>query len=174
MSCQLREAFEPCDIIQPEHIPTPTADSISIIVEAMIKSNQISSSVEADEFNMPPLQIDASDNNESDDCDNEESDDCNNEEADASEVSFSIIQGGTQRGGQLLVDSHGYTYNKKSMRKNTAYTVWRCTVRARPQRAGCRAVVKQFGEAFIPTMGHSHEKTLNILPTKRSLRTLRI
>lgn len=68
-------------------------------------------------------------------------------------VTYEIVQDGTQRRREKLVDSLGYTYNVKERGKVTTY--WQCTVR--PKGNYCRATVKQTGENFVPgASGHNH------------------
>ncbi|KAK3875764.1 hypothetical protein Pcinc_019403 [Petrolisthes cinctipes] len=63
----------------------------------------------------------------------------NNELQPESVITFQLSEKGTQRGRDKLVDSHGYTYNKKMQRSNVTY--WQCTVR--PKRNPCKALVTQ-------------------------------
>ncbi|KAJ8305978.1 hypothetical protein KUTeg_016523, partial [Tegillarca granosa] len=68
------------------------------------------------------------------------------------ELTYTIVESGTQRSKRKLVDSHGYTYNVKRQRKTT--TDWQCTVRSK--KVMCMATVKQTGDTFEMGKGHIH------------------
>ena len=66
---------------------------------------------------------------------------------------FQVIEGGSQKGKDLLVDNRGHTFAKKRESKLT--TFWTCSVRNKKQR--CPATVSQRGQTFIPgKIAHSH------------------
>ena len=68
------------------------------------------------------------------------------------EVTYKIVKGGTKRGRDKLIDSHGFSYNQR--RRKSEYQVdWECTVRSKHTR--CHASVRQRGHYF--TRGkHQH------------------
>ncbi|KAK3858804.1 hypothetical protein Pcinc_035028 [Petrolisthes cinctipes] len=77
----------------------------------------------------------------------------NNELQPESEITFQLFEKGTQRGRDKLLDSHGYTYNKKMQRSNVTY--WQCTVR--PKRNPCKALVTQRNGKFVKNnVLHNH------------------
>ena len=63
-------------------------------------------------------------------------------------TTYQLIDGATRAGNTLLVDSNGYTYNKKSLGKKQrpGKTTWRCSVRSK--KLTCPAKVLQDGECF--------------------------
>ena len=67
---------------------------------------------------------------------------------------FEIVEGGTIRGKQKLIDSFGYTYNVK--RRRGKATDWQCTVR--PKHNPCRARVseKADGTFAVGSIPHNH------------------
>jgi len=65
-------------------------------------------------------------------------------------ITYELIDGGSQRSAQLLVDNHGYSYTQKSGR-----ATWRCSVRAKGYT--CKATVTQVGDDFVPgPQSHGH------------------
>lgn len=60
------------------------------------------------------------------------------------EISYRLIDGGTQRAKRMLIDSKGFTYTVK--RQKGANTKWRCSLRKKTQR--CGATVSQVGDYF--------------------------
>ena len=69
------------------------------------------------------------------------------------EVHYTTIEGGTQRGGTLLVDSNGFSYVMR--RLPGASTTWRCQVRGKPKK--CYASLKQVGNLYTPgPHDHNH------------------
>ena len=71
---------------------------------------------------------------------------------DSGEVTFQVVKGGTKRGGDMLVDSRGYTYN--ICRKRTRKMYWWCTIRRKDHR--CPVTVQQGDETF--SLGvHDHD-----------------
>ena len=70
-----------------------------------------------------------------------------------SEVAFQIIEKGTKRGKDKLIDNLGYTYNKKMQRSHVTY--WQCTVR--PKHNPCQAVITQRNGDFVKSkLLHNH------------------
>ena len=67
---------------------------------------------------------------------------------DEDQVSFKIIDGGSQRSKPLQVDSHGYTYTQKWRKPNSTSSsvTWLCSVRNKINR--CRVSVRQDGLQF--------------------------
>ena len=64
-------------------------------------------------------------------------------------ISFEIIENGTQRSNKLLVDSNGYSYTMKSHKHSRSdRVVWCCTLRRKT--ITCSATVIQIGEVFTP------------------------
>lgn len=67
-------------------------------------------------------------------------------------VTYELIEGATRGGNTLLVDSLGYTYNKKALgrkrHQESAKCTWRCSVRSRA--LSCPAVISQHGSVFTP------------------------
>ncbi|XP_069163140.1 uncharacterized protein [Procambarus clarkii] len=63
---------------------------------------------------------------------------------DQPKVSYEIVEGGSQRGGPLLVDSSCFSYTKK--RTTRTITTWICSVRNKTIK--CHASVKQHGNTF--------------------------
>ena len=71
---------------------------------------------------------------------------------DSGEVTFQVVKGGTKRGGDMLIDSRGYTYNIS--RKRTRKVYWWCTIRCKDRR--CAATVIQEDDTF--SLGvHDHD-----------------
>ncbi|XP_068231288.1 uncharacterized protein [Palaemon carinicauda] len=69
------------------------------------------------------------------------------------EFTFQLFEKGTQRGRDKLVDSHGYTYNKKMQRSNVTY--WQCT--NRPKSNPCKALVTQRNGKYVKNnVLHNH------------------
>lgn len=69
------------------------------------------------------------------------------------EVRYTTVEGGTQRGGTLLVDSDGYSYTVK--RSGPTHTHYRCAVKRKDLT--CLATVKQTGNDYTPgPHPHSH------------------
>ena len=60
-------------------------------------------------------------------------------------MTYEVVTGGTKRGKDLLVDSHGYIYNQRKAKYEYRLD-WECTVRSKHTR--CYANVKQFGQTF--------------------------
>ena len=66
------------------------------------------------------------------------------------DIQYELISGATQRGGDLLCDSYGYSYTKKSGRN-----FWRCTVRAKSNT--CKGTVHQCDGTYTRgPINHSH------------------
>lgn len=65
-------------------------------------------------------------------------------------VTYRILPTGSQRGGPLLVDSRGNSYNKKpsDKRHKSTRTVWTCS--RRKKGLCCLAKVYQEGDTFLP------------------------
>lgn len=61
------------------------------------------------------------------------------------EEEFTIVVGGSKRGGDILV-SRGYSYNKDGKVNKKGDQRWRCTVRNKS--VNCRASINQHGETF--------------------------
>ena len=77
-----------------------------------------------------------------------------------SEVAFQIIEKGTKRGKDKLIDNLGYTYNKKMQRSHVTY--WQCTVRLKHNP--CQAVITQRNGDFVKSkLLHNHSSTSNRL-----------
>ena len=77
------------------------------------------------------------------------------EEPERDILCYTMIEGGTRRGGNLLVDSDGFTYVVKGKPGPTC-TPWRCSVRGKTRK--CPASVKQVGHTFTPGLHpHNHE-----------------
>ena len=55
-------------------------------------------------------------------------------------VTYEIVEEGTKRRKQKLIDSLGYSYNIKEREKASTY--WQCTVR--PKENYCKATVRHF------------------------------
>ena len=75
------------------------------------------------------------------------------------EVTYEVITGAMRTGNDLLVDSLGYSYNKKALGKKKSQrpgkTTWRCSVRSKTLT--CPATVSQDGEFFVPgARSHVH------------------
>ena len=69
-------------------------------------------------------------------------------------LTYSIVEGGTKRGRNLLVDSHGFSYSVKVDRRYKGSKItWRCTSRGKIEP--CQAKVTQDGDMYVPSM-HSH------------------
>ena len=58
---------------------------------------------------------------------------------DSGEVTFQVVKGGTKHGGDMLIDSRGYTYNISWKRTRKVY--WWCTIQRKDPR--CAATVIQ-------------------------------
>ena len=68
-------------------------------------------------------------------------------------VTYQILEQGTLRARNKLIDSNGYTYNIRTHSK--AATYWQCSVRPKVNR--CKASVVQRGDSFCPgKSGHNH------------------
>ena len=74
------------------------------------------------------------------------------------EMQFTIIEGGTRRGGQLLVDDYGYSYTLGNRTKK--HTLWRCSVRSAALH--CYTTVKQIGDSFTLSHNHAHAGQLGL------------
>ncbi|XP_021371845.1 uncharacterized protein LOC110462266 isoform X3 [Mizuhopecten yessoensis] len=69
------------------------------------------------------------------------------------EVTWGVVDQGTNRRCRKLVSSDGYTYTVKGSTKTT--TTWRCSVRNK--KVWCRASVSQRGDVFTcGTIDHVH------------------
>ncbi|MPC35670.1 hypothetical protein E2C01_029100 [Portunus trituberculatus] len=69
------------------------------------------------------------------------------------EVAFQIIEKGTKRGKDKLIDNLGYTYNKKMQRSHVTY--WQCTVH--PKHNPCQIVITQRNGDFVKNkLIHNH------------------
>ena len=66
-------------------------------------------------------------------------------------TTFHIVTAGSKKGGDLLVDSLGFTYTKKFSGKTT--TSWMCSARGSRK---CFATVSQWGDAFVRGKRHRH------------------
>ena len=70
------------------------------------------------------------------------------------DVTFELLDNGTQRGGVMLADSIGFTYTKKRETEAGKVT-WRCSVRSAAHT--CKAGVTQTGQEYTRTAyGHDH------------------
>lgn len=68
-------------------------------------------------------------------------------------ITYQILEQGTLRARNKLIDSNGYTYNIRTHSK--AATYWQCSVRPKVNR--CKASVVQRGDSFCPgKCGHNH------------------
>ena len=68
-------------------------------------------------------------------------------------VTYQIIEGGSQKGQDLLVDNRGHSFTVK--RTSTLTTFWACSVRNKKQR--CPATISQRGRTFVPgRVAHCH------------------
>lgn len=68
-------------------------------------------------------------------------------------VTYQILEQGTLRARNKLIDSNGYTYNIRTHSK--AATYWQCSVRPKVNR--CKASVVQRGDSFcLGKSGHNH------------------
>lgn len=69
-------------------------------------------------------------------------------------ITFQVIEGGSRRQNQQLVDSRGYSYNIASKRSYATY--WQCTHRPNKDNK-CRAsVVQRNGNFTIGSQQHNH------------------
>lgn len=74
------------------------------------------------------------------------------------EVQYNIIEGGSQRGASLLVDSNGYSYNFQ--RTGPTCTFWRCSRRGKADEKKCFATVQQRGSLYTRgPQDHNHHGT---------------
>ena len=63
------------------------------------------------------------------------------------DLTFEIIEGGTQRSNKLLVDSNGYSYTMKSHKHSRSGRItWRCALQKR--KLTCTATVLQVEDVF--------------------------
>ena len=78
------------------------------------------------------------------------------------EVSYTILEKGTERGKPLLVESRGYSYSVKRQYKKS--TEWRCTVRN--SKVKCGATVKQLDKTTFQCgpIPHCHQCLPELLP----------
>lgn len=67
-------------------------------------------------------------------------------------VTYELVQGGTRRGGDLLVDTRGFTYTKK--RPSKASTTWWCTIRSKTNL--CHATVIEREGRYRRGQTHNH------------------
>ena len=69
-------------------------------------------------------------------------------------ITYTVVDGATKRGKEMLIDSQGYRYNIKRRRLNV--TDWQCSVR--PKDNPCRATVKQKRNDLFErnTCSHNH------------------
>ncbi|KAK3727606.1 hypothetical protein QZH41_012639 [Actinostola sp. cb2023] len=68
-------------------------------------------------------------------------------------TTFQLVEKGSKRNGNRLVDSLGFTYNVRA--KRTYATYWQCTVR--PKGNQCKATVVERGGSFTAgTFAHNH------------------
>jgi len=78
-------------------------------------------------------------------------------DCDLSGPTYEVVDEGSQKGKQKLVDSDGYTYTVK--RKGTNGTEWTCSVRNK--NVHCRATVRQSGDTFVRgPQPHIHDSVL--------------
>lgn len=75
------------------------------------------------------------------------------------EVTFQLVNTGTQRSKNKLVSSDGYTYTFK--RQNQSSTEWRCSVRNKSLT--CPVTVTQRGDQFTVNKTHLHAAQPGIL-----------
>lgn len=69
-------------------------------------------------------------------------------------ITYSIVEEGTKRGRNLLLDSHGFSYSVKvDKRCKGSKITWRCT--SRGKIGPCQAKVTQDGDIYVPSL-HSH------------------
>ena len=68
-------------------------------------------------------------------------------------ITYEIIEGGSQKGKDLLVDNRGHSFNIKRKSKSTVF--WGCSVRNK--KMTCPASISQRGRNFVPGRHpHSH------------------
>ncbi len=72
---------------------------------------------------------------------------------------YTVVDGGSKKGSRKLVSSDGYAFVVKRTLVS-GVTEWRCSVRGKG--AGCPAVIKQTGDAFVKgargTQSHSKSR----------------
>ena len=74
---------------------------------------------------------------------------------------YNVVDGGSKKGSRKLVSSEGYAFVVKRTLVS-GVTEWRCSVRGKG--AGCPAVIKQTGDAFVKgARGHSHTANPGLL-----------
>lgn len=79
-------------------------------------------------------------------------------------VTYEVLHQGTRRGRAKLIDSNGYTYNKKFESPKVIY--WQCTVRSKVKH--CKSTVIQRGDVFqMGLHGHNHEPKVAAMATGR-------
>ena len=79
-------------------------------------------------------------------------------------VTYEVLQQGTRRGRAKLIDSNGYTYNKKFESPKVIY--WQCTVRSKVKH--CKSTVIQRGDVFQTGVhGHNHDPKVAAITTGR-------
>ena len=75
------------------------------------------------------------------------------------ELTYRIVEEGTTRRRQKLIDSLGYSYNVKEKGKYTTY--WQCTVR--PKGNYCHATVKETDGDFVAgQQSHNHQAEVGV------------
>ena len=80
-------------------------------------------------------------------------------------ITYTVLDKGSQRGSQLLVESSGYSYTLK--RKHKTSTEWRCSVRNK--QTTCRATIRQTSATnFVPgPILHCHEYLPELLSSAK-------
>lgn len=69
-------------------------------------------------------------------------------------ITFQVVEGGSRRQNQQLVDSRGYSYNIASKRSYATY--WQCTHRPNKDNKCCASVVQRNGNFTIGSQQHNH------------------
>ena len=78
---------------------------------------------------------------------------------DEAEVTFQVVESGTQRGKRKLVSSDGFTFTLK--RQNRGETVERCAIRNKT--VTCPVTIQQRGTCFVQHKDHLHAARPDIL-----------
>ena len=79
---------------------------------------------------------------------------------DEAEVTFQVVESGTQRGKRKLVSSDGFTFTLK--RQNRGETIeWRCAIRNKT--VTCPVTIQQRGNCFVQHKDHLHAARPGIL-----------
>ncbi|XP_071962605.1 uncharacterized protein [Antedon mediterranea] len=75
------------------------------------------------------------------------------EVADDTTLKFTIVEGGSQRAKNKLIDSEGYSYTVQRSNDNGCVT-WRCS--KRDKTLNCRVLVRQRKDTFVRNRKHEH------------------